>query len=206
MIGFIKASLGLCNRPIGKWGYNYMQPFHKYDRSSKCRQFRMNLIFFFIVPCLYCCSKCCGNEWKDLSNLETGTSDRLERGRLKKQFIIKREKYEVYDDSPIGSDNDSDVPSEKTNLLFPCASKYSHEKKENDRIDNNNNNRQVADVAPQNNRHDGSKDSIRPSAGYSVEYDAIDEEEEEKEDTSFVLSALTESRDSMRCLVSSGQY
>lgn len=195
----MKALLGLCIQPIGKWGYNYMQPFHRYDRSTKCRQFRMNLIFFFIVPCLYCCSKCCG-KWKDLSNLGTA-SDRLEKGRLKKQFIIKQEKYEVNEDSLIDSDIDSDVPSEHTNLLYPFSHKKN--KKKNDRI-NNNNNRQVADVAPQNNNNHSKNDHSRPSAGYSVDY-TIDEEEEE-EDTGFVLSALTESRDSMRCLVSSGQY
>lgn len=140
-------------------------------------------------------------KWRDLSNLETGTSDRRERGRLKKQFIIKREKYEVCEDSPIGSDNDSDVPSEKTNLLFP----YTLKEGRHDRTDNNNNNRQVADVAPQSNHHRGSKDHER-AGEHSLNYDTIDEEEEDKEDTSFVLSALTESRDSMRVLVSSGQY
>lgn len=177
-----------------------MQPFHRYDRSSKCRRFRMNLIFFFIIPCLYCCSKCCG-KWKDLSNLGTA-SDRLEKGRLKKQFVIKQEKYEVNESSD--EDMDSDVPSEHTNLLYPFSHKKSNRKK--DGINkNNNNNRQVADVAPQNNNNHSSNDRIRPSAGYSVDY-TLDEEEEEEEDTSFVLSALTESRDSMRCLVSSGQY
>lgn len=201
----MKACLGLCIHSVGKWGYNYMQPFHRYDRVSKCRQFRMNLIFFFIVPCLYCCSTCCGSKWKDLSNLEK-TSDRIEKGHLlRKQFILKQEKYEINEDiSSINSDIDSDIPSEHTNLLHPFPpSSLSHNNKKK-----KNNNRQLTDVAPQNhnnNHHSSSKERLRPSAGCSLDY-TIDEEEEEEEDTSFVLSALTESRDSMRCLVSSGQY
>lgn len=210
-LGLLKAMLGLCSRPIGKWGYNYMQPFHPYDRSTKCRQFRMNLIFFFIAPCLYCCATfCC--KWRDISDPTTNGTDVLEKGRLKKRFVLKREQYEVPEGDEVDDADDStsesntDVPSEKIRLLghsydsYAAAEKYIKEKRKkyNDRF----NNSQVADGTPQNNKNDNHP---RASAGLAS-YKTIDEDDEaEQEDTKFVLSTMSESRDSMRCLVSSGQ-
>lgn len=194
---------------------------HTYNRSSGFRRFFMNLFFFFITPCLWCCGKCCG--WHD------GLSDDSnEKGHhLKKQLIIKQEQYHAYskEEDDLSSDAESDVPSETHNLLYSFNNNKNktvhHNEQENNRHSNkqnnnkynerngscsykkgnvdNNNGRCMPDVTPKNNRLKG--------AGFQPVLDTeniINNEEEEEEDTSFVLSALTESRDSLKVLVSSG--
>lgn len=196
-----KALLGLCCRPVGKLGFKYIRPFESYDRIGGVRRFLLNTFFFFLCPFLFCCGLCC--RWKNAA--ENGEND-----ESNEHFIIHQTKYtRQIGDVPYETEQESS--SEMDSLL---KSNKSPKRKATTVQNTNEANRlKAAGLAENLERNLMNKiievkekrsSSLLPlGKPLAPDIDSIQEAEEE-EDTSFVLTALTESRDSLKMLVSSG--
>lgn len=185
--GLKKALLGLCFQPIGQLGIKYIRPFESYERIGPIRLFCLNLIFFFLLPCLFCCTLCC--RWKD--KVGSGKHDESQE-----HIIVHQTKYT----RPVDDLSDTGSSSETDSLLKT----YAHNENETYRL-------RGAGIADNFDKSilkgvNEQKDLDIAILGKPLapDIDSIQEVEEE-EDTSFVLSALTESRDSLKMLVSSGK-
>ncbi|XP_055618881.1 uncharacterized protein LOC129763655 [Toxorhynchites rutilus septentrionalis] len=55
ILGCIKAILGCYYPAIGRWRYDYLQPTQPYRESSIYRTFLINILFFLVYPCVFCC-------------------------------------------------------------------------------------------------------------------------------------------------------
>ncbi|XP_037947552.1 uncharacterized protein LOC119679334 isoform X2 [Teleopsis dalmanni] len=73
LLGLLKASLGVCVKPIDKCGYDWIQPAKGYEDSSRCRRFVINTFFFILFPFLCWCRcfsptkdelLCANSDWK----------------------------------------------------------------------------------------------------------------------------------------------
>ncbi|XP_058464885.1 uncharacterized protein LOC131438708 [Malaya genurostris] len=86
ILGCCKALLGCCYERIDKWHYDYLQPTIQYGNSSRYRRFLINLIFFLVFPCVFCCH--CF-EYPNISDEDTRLL--LQQGRLKGTMLLQQE-------------------------------------------------------------------------------------------------------------------
>ncbi|XP_058837662.1 uncharacterized protein LOC131693656 [Topomyia yanbarensis] len=103
ILGCSKALLGCCCGRIGRWGYDYLQPTVRYQDSSRYRRFLINLIFFLVYPCVFCC-RCF--EHRDHSDED----DKLlqQQGRLKGTILLQQQQeiQSVLSSAEYDDDND----------------------------------------------------------------------------------------------------
>lgn len=161
-----------------------MRPFENYDNLEVHQQFWPNLFFFFTYPAIRCSSFCCN--WRDLSH------GRLGRNTSRSRITIIQTQYdhESAEEGVLGESSSSE-----TDLLM--KPRKTHQKSET-RL-------RAAGVANEIDNFVNSHHVTINNERYPLESSRLSEQEaEEEEDTSFVLSALTESRDSLKMLVSSG--
>lgn len=168
------------------------------------RRFCLNTFFFFLFPCLFCCGACC--RWRD--SFPRGHND-----ESREHFTIHQTKYSRPIENAYESNSNSDESSsEKDLLLKKKPSREWTRHRDEASVAAERTRLRAAGIAEDLERNleevvqvqkVASQNQLTLGNPTTLDIDSIQEAEEE-EDTSFVLSALTESRDSLKMLVSSG--